>query len=199
MKAGTLVDLEGQSALIREWTSCVLQSCLVAWGLGRLGRSFRLLSGTKGQNVAILGEWERTQSRCKWRLLFPLTWGTCFLLARRDSSTCLIFSWLWSLFRTFMDILLQTFYDSIQTHTRRNVFMKCSLPFHFAFKIKPSEHFTGINSVDNVTLNLSFLWRIVHSWYFHNCRFGSFLYSFCNPKNILLDLHRSPTEFETKK
>lgn len=84
-------------------------------------------------------------------------------------------------------------------HTKINVYVKYSLPFYFAFKSNWAEHFNGIHCADNVTLDSRFseglhiLSTSIIAGYVH------FLYRFCNPKNILLDLHRSPIEFETKK
>lgn len=138
MRAGTMVDSGGQWHLICEYACSLLQLPLTAWGLGLLWRTLHLLYRAKGQNIAILGE--RTHRSCYAPSAFPLS-------SRHRAHA---FSWLQTMFRLSFFLFLKLlwefvssiswypatyyFYDSVKMHTKRNVLMKCSLPYSFAFK-----------------------------------------------------------------
>lgn len=113
-----------------------LQSPLAAWGLGHLGRSFHLLSWTKGQNVAILGERPHKIMLQVSVALFPLYTGHMLPPGlQRIVKLSFIFTWLWSLFQTFLDILLQTIFMTQSKCIQREMFL-WSAHFHFTLHLK---------------------------------------------------------------
>lgn len=127
-------------------------SQLVYWGLKLMWRAFHLFSWAKGRNVAILGE-RPHKVTLQVLSLFPPT------------HRARAFSWIADNFYSFFLTLLWKFVSSIswyhvtyyflwfsQHAYKEMFFMKCSLPFYFALKSNWAEHFNGIHSLDNVTL-----------------------------------------------
>ena len=159
-------------------------------------RTFPLPSWVKGQNVAILGK-DHTKSRSKY---FPWTQGTRLLLDCRQFLDGCFFFMVKISFKHFLISCYILFLWLSQNAYKEKCFYG-STHFHFTL------HWNQI------------VWT--HQWgeFCGQCHFGifhfreglhildasviagfvHFLYRFCNPKNILLDLHSSPVEFEMKK
>lgn len=148
MRAGTLVDSEGQC----QYACCLWKSHLAAWGLGLPWRTLHLFSWAKGQNVAILGE-RPHKVMLQVFSLFPLRNRAHAFSWVADNFQIIFLFLLYceTLFQAFLDILLHTIFMTQSTCIKREMFI-CSAHFHFTLHLNQIEHFSGINSVDNVTL-----------------------------------------------
>lgn len=163
-------------------------------------RAFHLFSWAKGRNVAILGE-RPHKVTLQVLSLFPPT------------HRARAFSWIADNFYSFFLTLLWKFVSSISWYHVTYYFLWFS---QHAYK---EMFFYEVLTSILLCIEIKLGWTLQWNTFFGQCHFRifhlseelrilntsiiagcvHFLYSFCNPKNILLDLHRSPIEFAMKK